>query len=285
MNVSHLCKRFAVIALTSILVQGIRVANVSAQQSPASSQTAVDESTDKKLSEELSGEGVQASVQGHNLTLQLDSNTVNSGKATVPRLCAPIRSISWKGHPDAALKFVPEPDYWVFSWKKAPSEFPVIEVVFDSPPVLPGDCPAASPSGDGSVMLHASQASTFGEKLRFEPQWYKNTVGYWTIPTDYATWELTIDQPGTFTVAVLQGCGSGQGGSDASITLTQGHDTKAELPFQTVDTRHFQNFRWNHLGAIEVSDAGTYQLRISPKRIAKNALFDVRMVHLVRQAK
>ena len=31
---------------------------------------------------------------------------------------------------------------------------------------------------------------------------------------------------------------------------------RAELPFRTIDTGHFQNFRWNHLGAIDLSDAG-----------------------------
>ena len=127
--------------------------------------------------------------------------------------------------------------------------------------------------------------NTFGEKLRFEPQWYKNTVGYWAVASDYATWDLKIQQPGTYTVAVLQGCGKGHGGSDAVISLRQGNDVKAMLPFQTIDTGHFQNFRWNHLGTIDVAEGGTYQLRIGAERIAQNALFDVRAIHLVRQAK
>jgi hypothetical protein len=183
------------------------------------------------------------------------------------------------------LKFRPEPQEWVFSWKAAPTEASVIEVVFDTPPVLPPDCPKSVPAGDGSVMLHAYQARTSGEKLRFEPQWSKNTVGYWTVPTDYALWNLTIDQPGTYSVAVLQGCGAGQGGSDAVITLRRGDDaTRAELPFKTIDTGHFQNFRWNHLGTIDISDGGEYELRIEAKRIANAALFDVRAIHLVRQA-
>ena len=85
-------------------------------------------------------------------------------------------------------------------------------------------------------------------------------------------------------MAVLQGCGKGQGGSDAVISLRQDGQVKAELTFQTIDTGHFQNFRWNHLGMIELPAAGTYQLRIDATRIAKVALFDVRTIHLVRQA-
>ena len=226
-----------------------------------------------------------ALISGRTLLLKLNAEAAKLGKAVIPRLSAPIQSLEWEGHPEAELKFVPEPETWVFSWKQVPEESPTIKVVFDQQPVMPADCEKASPAGDGSVMLHAYQASTFGEKLRFEPQWYKNTVGYWTIPTDYATWDLAIDQPGTYSVAALQGCGQGQGGSDALMSLRQGDQVKVELPFKTIDTGHFQNFRWNHLGMITITEAGDYQLRIAPTRIAKGALFDVRMIHLVRQAK
>lgn len=241
--------------------------------------------TDAKPWPQISGDGISASVSGKTIWLQLDANAANSKRAVISRLCAPIRAMHWKGHPDMELKFVPEPQHWVFSWSTAPSDAPVIEIIFDLPPVLPADCPQAIPAGDGSVMLHAYQASTFGVKLRFEPQWYKNTVGYWAVATDYATWDLTIDQPGAYSIAVLQGCGDGQGGSDAVLTLKQGVQVKAELPFQTIDTGHFQNFRWNHLGMVVVPDAGEHTLQITPRRIAKVALFDVRAIHLVRQAK
>ena len=233
---------------------------------------------------QLSSEGVTAHVSGKTLSLQLDAKAVTSKKAVIARLCAPIRSIQWKGHPEAELKILPTQQEWSFVWKAAPSDSPVIEVVFDSEPCLPPGCPMARPTGDSSIMLHAYQAKTFGEKLLFEPQWYKNTVGYWVVETDYAAWDLKIDQSGTYSVAMLQGCGKGQGGSDAVVTLRQNNDLKAELPFQTIDTGHFQNFRWNHLGTIDVMGTGQYELRIDAKRIAKVALFDVRAIHLVRQA-
>jgi hypothetical protein len=68
------------------------------------------------------------------------------------------------------------------------------------------------------------------------------------------------------------------------ISLRQQDNVKAELTFQTLDTGHFQNFRWRHLGEITLTDAGEYELRIEAKRIAKNAFCDVRAVQLVRQA-
>ncbi|MEZ5942577.1 MAG: hypothetical protein R3C18_14380 [Planctomycetaceae bacterium] len=233
---------------------------------------------------ELSNDGVVAHVGENTLWLQLDKKTSEAGRVVIPRLCASIRSVVWCQHPDALVKMVPEPSEWVFSWKPQSDEGALLKISFDTEPLLPVDCPVATPNGDGSVMLHAFHASTFGEKLRFEPQWYKNTVGYWAVATDYATWKLKLDAPGTYSVAVLQGCGGGQGGSDAKLTLSQADKVEAEVSFQTIDTGHFQNFRWNHLGFVTVEAAGEYELRIAPVKIAKGALFDVRTIHLVKQA-
>ena len=240
--------------------------------------------TKAKAWPEVSSDGTSAYVDGKTVWLKLDADTVKGKKTSMPRLCAPIRSIQWKGHPDANLKIRPAQQAWTFSWNEAPSDSSIIEVVFDSKPLLPRDCPIAIPAGDGSVMLHAWQAKTVGEKILFEPQWYKNTVGYWAIESDYATWELKIDQPGTYSIAMLQGCGAGHGGSEAVVTLRKKDQVKADLPFRTIDTGHFQNFRWNHLGMIQLTETGEYQLRIDATKIAKVALFDVRTIHLVRQA-
>ena len=237
---------------------------------------------------QLDSEGVSATKRGKTVWLNLDGAALKNRKVVIPRLSAPVRSIGWKGEADptkSPIKFWPEPDEWVFSWKSKPEDVNTIEVKFDGKPVLPADCPIAIPTGDDSVMVHAFQASTFGEKVRFEPQWFKNTVGYWAVGSDYATWKLKFSEPGTYSVAALQGCGEGQGGSDALITLRQGDEVKSELAFQTIDTGHFQNFRWNHLGMIEVAESGSYELRVEAKRIAKVALFDVRAIHFVRQAK
>ena len=100
-----------------------------------------------------------------------------------------------------------------------------------------------------------------------------------------AEWNFVADQPGTFTVAVLQGCGAGQGGSVVVASVRTATDEVDRLSFQTIDTGHFQNFRWNHLGSVTIPAAGSYQLRLTPGKIAKAAVFDVRMVHLVRQAR
>lgn len=236
--------------------------------------------------EALTRDGTAAYVEGQTVWLVVGDDALQKRRVVIPRLCAPVRSIHW-AHDESrdGIELVPEPKEWVISWKATPDGQAVLVLELDAAPLLPNASPRAEPAGDGSVMLHACQAQTVGEKLRFEPQWYKNTVGYWAVPTDYAGWQLKITQPGEYSVAVLQGCGEGQGGSDAVVSLRQGNDVKSSLEFVTVDTGHFQNFRWNHLGTLKVTESGEYQLRIEAKRIARGALFDVRAIHLVRQAR
>lgn len=222
--------------------------------------------------------------RGKTLLLEVTADGLRERQVVIPRLNAPIRRLQWLETQQATLKLVPELAEWVIGWEQIPPEAKTIEIVFDQPPLLPADAIPVQPEGDGSIMLHAFQAATFGEKLRYEPQPHKNTVGYWTVASDYATWKFTVDQPGTYSVAVLQGCGAGQGGSDAQLSIRQRDDVHDKLVFQTIDTGHFQNFRWNHLGHVSIPEPGTYELKIEPARIAKNALFDVRMIHLVLQA-
>jgi hypothetical protein len=236
--------------------------------------------------EALSSDGATAHVEGQRVWLVVGQEGLERRRVVIPRLCAPVRSIRWMGDESReGIELGPEPGEWVISWKSAPEGQTVLLLELDAAPLLLDACPSAEPAGDGSVMLHAYQAETVGEKLRFEPQWYKNTVGYWAVPTDYAVWQVNIAQPGEYSIAVLQGCGEGQGGSEAVMSLRQGDAVKSSLEFVTVDTGHFQNFRWNHLGALKITEAGEYQLRIEPKRIARGALFDVRAIHLVRQAR
>lgn len=233
----------------------------------------------------LSNDGCDAFRDGRTLWLVPDQAALTDRKFSIPRLCASLTSLGWSDQSELAIKLTPEPEYWDFSWKKPAADNVRIKVVFEKEPLLPAQCKPTAPAADGSIMLHADQAMTFGQKLRFEPQWYKNTVGYWAIPTDYATWSLKFDEAGDYSVAILQGCGSGHGGSDAMLSLRNGDAVVAELPFQPIDTGHFQNFRWNHLGRISVKQAGTLELRINPTSIAKGALCDIRSVHLVKQAK
>ncbi len=233
---------------------------------------------------EVSNKTVDVNRSEQTLLLSPTDEGRDTRVVELPRLYSPIRSIRWSDDSKRKISFSPEPEKWIFSWEYPVPAGAMIEVVLVAQHMLPTQQQSLEPSGDGSFFMHAHQATTHGAKLRFEPQWFKNTVGYWTNPQDFATWSLKNVATGKYTLAVLQGCGAEQGRSEAAISIVGEDSVVAELEFRTIDTGHFQNFRWHHVGTVVVAESGDYQLRISAIKIAKAALMDVRAIHLVKQA-
>jgi len=130
-------------------------------------------------------------------------------------------------------------------------------------------------AADGSIVMHSRYAFVHGTQLRFEAQPHKNTLGYWTRVEDFATWEFTVTKPGRFSVEVLQGCGKGQGGSEAAVSVGDQH-----LKFTVIDTGGFQQFQPVSVGTLQFDKPGRYELAIKPTRKAKQAVMDVRSVTL-----
>ena len=229
--------------------------------------------------------GAKLTVEGQSVLIKLEPN-FEGNTVEIPRLAAPLRSLKWQGEEAASnLKLQPELTTWKLTWDKPPKSGATIEMQLDAPPLLISECKPIQATGDGSLFLPAHMATTMGDKIRYEPQTIKNTVGYWAGMQNSASWTLNVAKAGKFNVEILQGCGAGNGGSTAEITLSpvaSKDKPAAQVEFEVLETGHFQNFVWRHLGEINLTEAGDYQLRISPKNIKRAALMDVRAVHLIR---
>lgn len=203
----------------------------------------------------------------------------------VPRFCAAIRSTMLVvGQQSLPLDVSPEIDHWILSLKNPPTELSgTVVLEFDSAPLLIDELSPIAQLGDGSLWLPAHFGKTSGDKLRYEPQPHKNTVGYWTVPTDSVQWNVRVEKAGKFNLAVLQGCGGGQGGSIANLQITSADGKPVfETTFEVLETGHFQNFQWKQLEAVELKEAGLYTLKVQPKQIRKAALMDIRAIQLLR---
>jgi hypothetical protein len=144
-------------------------------------------------------------------------------------------------------------------------------------------CEGAPPqqAADGTITLHGRDATVRGTTLRWEPAEKKQTLGFWTRPSDAAEWTFTLDAPGTFDVEVLQGCGTGQGGSDMAIDVDRGLPQASTLAFTVEDTGGFQAFKPRTVGRVTIDAAGEHVLRVQPKKIAKTAACDIRQIRLM----
>jgi hypothetical protein len=208
------------------------------------------------------------------------------GKLVLPRLNNPTKRVFLIGRQPHELKFVPEVKEWIITLPKELPEGakPAVVVETIGRPHLPLEPERIRPDDDGLFILPAHKAVTHGEKLRYEPQPHKNTVGYWTNPKDFANWVIEVPKAGEYDVYVLQGCGKGQGGSDVSIhvrSLGAEPQTAASVAFVVKETGHFQNFVRRKVGSVSIDGAGRHTVEIRPDRLANKAVMDVREVRLV----
>ncbi len=132
-----------------------------------------------------------------------------------------------------------------------------------------------NPQTAEGFVLHARTARVHGTQLRYEPLPHKLTLGFWSDAADYATWELTAARPGRFTVELLQGCGKGQGGSEAEVELLG-----QKLKHTVKDTGGWQAFEPVRVGEVSIDKAGRHTLTVRAIRKKGVAVMDVREVRL-----
>ncbi|MEO8353636.1 MAG: sulfatase-like hydrolase/transferase [Chthoniobacteraceae bacterium] len=126
----------------------------------------------------------------------------------------------------------------------------------------------------GDVRLMAREAQVHAEgKLLYESAPHKNTIGYWTNPADWVSWDFETPQPGRYEVELLQGCG-GEGGSEVAVKVAG-----QTLEFEVIPTGHFQNFISRTIGEVDLP-AGSQTIAVKPKSKKGGAVMDLRRVVL-----
>ncbi|HMJ63884.1 MAG TPA: hypothetical protein VK615_00930 [Candidatus Binatia bacterium] len=128
---------------------------------------------------------------------------------------------------------------------------------------------------DGSISLHASNATVHGSTIRYEPQPHKNTIGYWTKPQDWVSWDFRVNRPGTFLVELTQSCGKGSGGSKYELSVAD-----QKLTDVVPETGSFTNWTNRVIGKIELVQAGQQTLAVKPIHKPGLAVMDLRAVVL-----
>jgi arylsulfatase A-like enzyme len=127
-------------------------------------------------------------------------------------------------------------------------------------------------AGTGCIFLEPKHAILHGEKLRYEPEPHKDTVGYWANMNDWAEWKVKVPIKGTFEVELLQAAGKGSGGAVVEVSIagqTFTHTVK--------ETGHFQRFIPLTIGTVKL-EAGEHTLTIKAKTKPGFGVMDLRRV-------
>jgi arylsulfatase A len=131
-------------------------------------------------------------------------------------------------------------------------------------------------AADGTITLPAKTADLHGVMVRYEPLPHKNTIGFWVRADDWISWDLRLATPGEFQIEILQGCGTGSGGSQVEFSVA------GESVVTTVEeTGGFQKFVTREIGTIKIARPGDYTLSVKPRTKPGAAVMDLRQVRLV----
>ena len=129
-----------------------------------------------------------------------------------------------------------------------------------------------------NISLHSRDSKVNGVTLRYEPAQKKQCPGYWSNPSDWASWDFIVKEPGDYTVTVRQGCGRGHGGSKVSIISgTQ------KLIFNAEDTGGFQNWKNIDIGSIKLKEPGLNILEVRPLDKKSVAVMDIQEIILTKK--
>ena len=129
-----------------------------------------------------------------------------------------------------------------------------------------------------NITLHSRDSKVNGVTLRYEPAQKKQCLGYWSNPSDWASWDFIVKEPGDYTVTVRQGCGRGHGGSKVSIISgTQ------KLIFNAEDTGGFQNWKNIDIGSIKLKEPGLNILEVRPLEKKSIAVMDIQEIILTKK--
>lgn len=220
-----------------------------------------------------SEEDVRAERQGGRLLLHVDK-LGDKPTISIPRLTCPIGKIHLGDSTGRELKLRPGTKRWEIALPPQ-SKAPLTIEIETRASALPHSLSAViSATESGVFELPAHAASTRGEMLRYEPQPHKNTLGYWVNEKDNARWTIYADQEARYRITVAQGCGKGQGGSDAEVVIGD-----QSIGWEVVETGHFQNFQEVAIGHVQLS-SGLHEVIIRPRRKQNKAVMDVRRVRL-----
>ncbi|HRE99600.1 MAG TPA: sulfatase-like hydrolase/transferase [Pirellulaceae bacterium] len=136
-----------------------------------------------------------------------------------------------------------------------------------------GRSPRVTPP-TGDIRLAARDAIVHGRRLRYEPEPFKNVLGYWTETEDWAEWTFDVPAAGRYEIEVQQGCGTGSGGATVDVTI--GDRT---FPFEVIETGHFQRMILRTIGSVELA-AGPQRLAVRPTSKPGVAVMDLRRIVL-----
>jgi putative membrane-bound dehydrogenase-like protein len=132
---------------------------------------------------------------------------------------------------------------------------------------------AITPTENGEILLPASKATVFGQRLAYRPA--LDVLAPWVVAEDIAEWQVDVAEAGTYDVSVMLAADDKSAG-DFYIIETEGSQTRGEVP----NTGGYDKFVEQASGKLTLR-AGANRVILRTDGPLKQELADVRGVRLV----
>ena len=136
-----------------------------------------------------------------------------------------------------------------------------------------GNVVAINVSENGDILLPASKATIFGQRLAYRAT--LDVLAPWVVAEDIVEWTVDVTQPGNYSVGVILAADDESAG-DFYVIETEGSRTRAEV----ADTGGYDRFQEQPAGTLTLRK-GLNRVLLRPDGPLKRALADVRGVRLV----
>jgi len=134
--------------------------------------------------------------------------------------------------------------------------------------------PAITQAPGKPITLHAGDAFTHGEKIRYESGSGKDNIGFWTDPNDWVDWILRVSQPATFEVEMTFACPDVSAGSEFLLEVAG-----QQLSGKVQGTGSWTQFKTEKLGTVKLSE-DRHSLAVKAKDLVGEGVMNLQSIVL-----
>ena len=128
---------------------------------------------------------------------------------------------------------------------------------------------------EGSIVLHARDATVHGEKAKYESGGGKDNIGFWTNAGDWVSWSADVAKPGTFAVEITYAAATGSGGSEYVVAVGD-----QQVTGKIAATGSWTAFKAETLGKVKIEKVGKTVVSVTPKTKPGMAVMNLQSIVL-----
>lgn len=205
---------------------------------------------------------------GGDLRLEGLETKVLSARALLGNEPLKVRTERTEGDEGYTIVYISKP-------KRLDPAATVIELKLAGAPVVRQIAATITPDAKGILLCHARDAEVHGQSARYEQGGGKDNIGFWTSPSDYVTWNLSVGQSGFYRVTVTYACPQENAGSRFSVGVEGGRRLEGTVGA----TGSWTDFRDFTLGELYLR-AGRHTLSVRVNEMPRGAVMNLQKVVL-----